>query len=100
MLKTLLQSLNSIGGPKGGIIEKGLFALVMYAAGKGWIANEDVSTLVAVLYGLVSAGLTGATTTQQAKILDINDTQSNGVKVVPATVPAPKVDAPIPISAL
>lgn len=95
MFKSLLKTLNTVAGPKGGILEKGCLAVFMFAAGRGWIGSDTASELAAVAYALVSTGLTGVTQTDTGKILAINDNPENGVKVVPATAAAHSVDAPI-----
>lgn len=99
MLKSLLQTLNNLAGPKGGIIEKCCMAFFMFAAGKGWIGGDTATALSALAYGLISTALTGATQTETAKILAINDNDTNGVKVVKETAAAPSVDAPVPVQA-
>ena len=95
MIKSILKALNALAGPKGGALEKACLSLGMYAAGKGWLPGDSASEIAAIVYAFISSGLTGAISTDTAKIMAINENE-NGVKVVPATAAARSVDEPIP----
>lgn len=93
----MLHTLNVLAKPLSGMIEKGCLAFFMYAAGKGWIVGIDVAPLAAASYAVISAALTAAVNSQEAKIKDVN-ASDNGVKVVPAIAAAHAVDVPLPES--
>lgn len=99
MLKGLNVFLNKLSGPLAGTVEKACLAAVMYAAGKGWIPGDQVVTVAAALYLVVSTTLTAMTNTESAKIQAINANPDNGVKVVRETAAAPLVDTPMPSTA-
>ena len=96
-MKALLSILNMFAGPIGGLVEKGIFGLVVYAIGKGWLQG-DAAGIAATLYAAFSAVFTSVVGTQTAKAQSIVDTQGNGITVVPkqAAVAAgiPSVTAP------
>lgn len=96
-MKAILSILNMFAGPIGGLVEKGLFGLVVYAIGKGWLQG-DAAGIAATLYAAFSAVFTSVIGTQTAKAQSIVDTQGNGITVVPkqAAVAAgiPSVTAP------
>lgn len=81
-MKSVLAILNMFAGPIGGLVEKGLFGLVVYAIGKGWIQG-DAAGIAATLYAAFSTLFTSVVGTQTAKAQSIVDTQGNGITVVP-----------------
>lgn len=93
-MQMLVSLFNTFSGPIGALAEKGILAGVMYAAGRGWIAG-DVTGIAATLYTAVSSVFTGIINSRTGKIVAINSDGSNGVKVVPETVPAASVDGPL-----
>lgn len=82
-MQALLSILNTFAGPLGTLVEKGILAAVMYAAGKGWIAG-DVTGIAASLYTVFSAFFSALTNTQTGKAQAIVETKGNGITVVPA----------------
>lgn len=82
-MKALLSILNTFAGPIGGLVEKGLFGLVTYALGRGWIAG-DAAGIAATLYAAISTLFTSIIGTQTAKAQSIVETQGNGITVVPS----------------
>jgi hypothetical protein len=93
-MQFLISLFNTFSGPIGGLIEKGILAGFMYAAGKGWIPADTVGTLATAAYTLFSGLFTAVTKSTTGKIVSINKDDSNGVKVVPAAAPSPAVNAP------
>jgi hypothetical protein len=93
-MQPLVLLFNTFSGPIGALVEKGILAAVMYAAGKGWIAG-DVTGIAATLYTAVSTVFTGIINSRTGKIVAVNSDTSNGVKVVPDSVPVRPVDGPI-----
>ena len=92
-MQMLISLFTAFSGPIGTLIEKGILAAVMYAAGKGWIAG-DLSGIAATLYAAISSLFTGVINSQTGKIVAVNKDETNGVKVVPNTNPSPAVNAP------
>lgn len=92
----MIKTINQFSGPLGGMLEKGVLAFFMFAAGKGWIPGDSVAPLAAALYGFLSLSFTAAVQSETAKIQAINANETNGVKVVPETSPGRQVDQPLP----
>lgn len=92
-MESIAKLLSTFSGPIGTLVEKGILAGVMYAAGKGYISG-DVTGLAATLYAAVSATYTSIISSRTGKIVAVNADTGNGVKVVPVTNPAPPVNAP------
>lgn len=92
-MQFLISLFNTFSGPIFGLVEKGILAAVVWAVTKGYIVG-DAAVIAASIYGAVSAVFTAVTKSQTAKIVSVNTDASNGVKVVPATNPAPAVNAP------
>ncbi len=80
-MKAVLSILNTFAGPIGGLIEKGILAVVMWMLGKGYIAG-DAAGIAASVYGTLSVLFTSMVGTQQAKAQSIVETQGNGITVV------------------
>ena len=91
-MQMLISLFTAFSGPIGTLIEKGILAAVMYAAGKGWIAG-DLSGIAATLYAAISSLFTGVINSQTGKIVAVNK-DDNGVKVVSLNNPSPAVNAP------
>ena len=91
-MQMLISLFTAFSGPIGTLIEKGVLAAVMYAAGKGWIAG-DLSGIAATLYAAISSLFTGVINSQTGKIVAVNK-DDNGVKVVSLNNPAAAVNAP------
>lgn len=81
-MKAVLTILNMFAGPIGGLLEKGILALVMWALGRGYIAG-DAAGIAASIYGAISVIFTSVVGTQTAKAQSIVETQGNGITVVP-----------------
>lgn len=92
-MQFLISLFNTFAGPISGLVEKGILAAVMWALGKGYISG-DAAGIAATLYAAVSSLFTAVINSQTAKIVSVNTTTTNGVKVVPATNPAPAVNTP------
>lgn len=90
----MLKILNLLSGSMSGTIEKLCLGGFMFLAGKGVIPGDQAIPLSAAAYMLLSAGLTAAVQSETAKIQAIN-AGDNGVKVVPASAPAPAVNHPL-----
>ena len=91
-MQMLISLFTMFSGPIGTLIEKGVLAAVMYAAGKGWIAG-DLTGIAAALYAAISSLFTGVINSQTGKIVAVNK-DDNGVKVVSLNNPAQAVNAP------
>lgn len=92
-MQMMISLFNTFSGPIGALVEKGILAAVMYAAGRGWIAG-DVTGIAATLYAAFSSVFTGVINSRTGKIVAVNADAGNGVKVVPMTNPSPPVNAP------
>lgn len=93
-MQALVSLFNTFSGPIGALVEKGILAALMYAAGKGWIAG-DVTGIAATIYTAVSTLFTGIVNSRTGKIVAVNSDGTNGVKVVPESVPVAPVEGPL-----
>lgn len=92
-MEMLASLFNMFSGPIGGLIEKGILGGVMYASGKGLIPADMVGGIATAAYTLFSGLFTAVTKSTTGKALSIN-TETNGLKVVSASVSAPAVNSP------